>query len=55
VGCEVEILFNLQKLNNVAVKKKYEPKISNRFANLENLDYDDMNISMAWKSIKNYM
>jgi hypothetical protein len=30
--------FNFRKLNDVEVKEKYEVKISNRFAPLENLE-----------------
>jgi hypothetical protein len=37
----------------VEVKEKYQVKISNRFADLENLGYDvDMN--WAWESIREY-
>jgi len=42
--------FNLKKLNDVEVKEIYEVKISNRFAALENLDYDDMDSSRALES-----
>jgi len=45
--------FNLEKLNDVEVKERYEVKISNRFATLENLDGgDDMNISRARENIR---
>jgi hypothetical protein len=45
--------FNLVKLNNAEVKEQIQVKISNRFAALENLDDDDdMDISRAWKSIR---
>jgi hypothetical protein len=44
-------IFNLQNLNDVAVKEHYELKISNRSAPVENLD-EDVKISKAWESIK---
>jgi hypothetical protein len=41
----------VRKLDNIEVKKKYQVKISNRFADLENLD-ESMNINSAWESIR---
>ena len=43
--------LNLRKLNKLEVTKKYQIKISNRFAALENLSYVD-DINRAWKNIK---
>jgi hypothetical protein len=40
------VKFNLREVNDVEVKEKYQVKITNRFAALENLD-DDMDISRA--------
>jgi hypothetical protein len=43
--------FNLRKLNGLEAREKYQIKISNRFAALENLnDSDDIN--RAWENIK---
>jgi hypothetical protein len=40
--------FNLNKLNNVEVKKQYQVKISNRFTALENMGGGgDMDIKRA--------
>jgi hypothetical protein len=44
--------FNLKKLNDVEVKKQYQVKISNRFATLENLDHDDVDITWSWKVLE---
>jgi hypothetical protein len=41
--------FNL-KLNDVEDEERYEVKISNRFAAIENLD-GDVDINRTWKSI----
>jgi len=43
--------FNLRKQNDVEVKEQYQVKISNRFAALENLVDDAVDISRAWESI----
>ena len=43
--------FNLRKLNELEVRKKYQTEISNRFAALENLR-DSEDISRAWENIK---
>ena len=43
--------FNLRKLNELAVRKKYQIKLSNRFATLENL-IDTEDINKAWENIK---
>jgi hypothetical protein len=44
--------FNLKKLNEVQGKEKYQVKLSNRFAVLENLDDDDdVDINRAWESM----
>jgi hypothetical protein len=43
--------FHLRKLNYAEVKERYQIKITNRFAALENFnDYMDMNI--AWENIR---
>ena len=34
-------IFNLRKLNELEVKKKYQIEITNRFAALENLNVDE--------------
>jgi len=43
--CKVQKLdmerFNLKSINEVEVKEQYQIKISNRFADLENLDDND--------------
>jgi hypothetical protein len=44
--------FNLKKLNYVEVKEQYQVKISNRCVALEDLNYDDVDISRAWESIR---
>jgi hypothetical protein len=41
--------FNLKELDDGGVKEQYQVKISNKFANLENLG-DDMDINRAWES-----
>ena len=43
--------FNLRKLNELEVKKKYQIEITNRFAALENLNVDE-DINRAWENIK---
>jgi hypothetical protein len=43
--------FNLRKLNELEVRKRYEIEITNRFAALENLS-DDQDINRTWKNIK---
>jgi hypothetical protein len=47
--------FELKKLNDVKVKEKYQVKISNRLAVLEELhhydDNDNVDINEAWRSI----
>jgi hypothetical protein len=43
--------FNLRKLKELEVKKKYQIEITNRFAALEDLD-GDQDINMAWENIK---
>jgi hypothetical protein len=44
--------FYLSDLNYSEVKEHYQVKMSSRFAALENLG-DNMNISRAWKIIRN--
>jgi hypothetical protein len=43
--------FNLRKLNELEVRKRYKIKISTRFAAFENLN-DSKDINMALESIK---
>ena len=43
--------FNLRKLNELAVRKQYQIKLSNRFAALKNL-IDTEDINRAWENIK---
>jgi len=43
--------FNLRKLNELEVRKRYEIEITNRFAALENLS-DDQDINRTWENIK---
>jgi hypothetical protein len=43
--------FDLKKLDDVEVKKKYQVEISNRFAALESLD-ESFDINNAWESIR---
>jgi hypothetical protein len=43
--------FNLRKLSELEVGKKYQINISNRFATLENLN-DNKDINKAWENIK---
>jgi len=43
--------FNLRKLNELEVMKKYQMKISKRFAALENLN-DSKDINRTWENIK---
>jgi DNA repair ATPase RecN len=47
--------FNLEKLNDMKVREQYQVKISSRFAALENLNDDYVDISRAWKSITGNM
>jgi hypothetical protein len=42
---------NLRKLNELAVRKQYQIKISNGFSALENLS-DSENINRAWKNFQ---
>jgi hypothetical protein len=43
--------FNLRKLNELEVRKRYQIKITNRYAVLEKLnDIEDLN--RAWKNTK---
>jgi hypothetical protein len=46
--------FDLRKLNDVEVKKKYQTEISNRFAALESLD-ESFDTNNAWESIRENM
>ena len=43
--------FNLRKLNELEVRKRYQIEITNRFAALGNVG-DDGDINRAWKDIK---
>ena len=43
--------FNLRKLNELEVEKKYQIEITNRFVALENLN-DDEDINWAWENTK---
>jgi len=43
--------FNPKKLNELEVRKQYQMKISNRFADLENLN-DSEDINRVWENIK---
>ena len=43
--------FNLRKLNELEVRKRYQIEITNRFAALQNLN-DIENINSAWENIK---
>ena len=43
--------FNLRKLTELEVKKKYQIEITNRFAAFENLNVDE-DINRAWENIK---
>jgi hypothetical protein len=43
--------FNLRKLNEMEVRKKYRIKMSDRFAALENLNGNE-EINRAWENIK---
>jgi hypothetical protein len=47
--------LNLKTLNNVQVKEQYQVKISHKFAALEDLDNDDVDINTAWKNITENM
>jgi hypothetical protein len=44
-------VFSFKKLNEVEGKERYQIKIPNRFAVLENLD-DDVDINTGWESIR---
>jgi hypothetical protein len=44
-------MFNLKKLNEVAVKDQYHVEIAISFAALENLSYE-VDISSAWETIR---
>jgi hypothetical protein len=43
--------FNLEKLNEVEGKERYDVEVSNRFAALEDLD-KEVKISSAWETIR---
>jgi hypothetical protein len=43
--------FNLKKLNEEEVKEQYQVTIKNKFAALENLDYNG-DINRAWETIR---
>jgi hypothetical protein len=43
--------FDLNKLDDVEVKEKYQVEISNRFAALENLD-ESFDINNGWENIR---
>jgi hypothetical protein len=43
--------FDLKKLNDVEVNRKYQVDISNRFAALESLD-ESFDINNAWESVR---
>jgi len=43
--------FNLRKLNEPEVREQYQIEITNRFAALENSDYDE-DIKRTWENIK---
>jgi hypothetical protein len=43
--------FNLNKLNEMEGKKKYQAKVSNRFAASEDLD-SKVKIKSAWETIR---
>jgi hypothetical protein len=43
--------FDLRKLNDAEVKEKYQVKITNRFAALENCD-DNVDMNTAWENIR---
>jgi hypothetical protein len=43
--------FNLKKLNNVEGKKQFRVEVSNRFADLEDLDAE-VEINSAWETIR---
>jgi hypothetical protein len=42
--------FNLKKLNEVEIEKKYRNEVSNRFAALEDLD-TEVEINSAWETV----
>jgi hypothetical protein len=46
--------FNLRKLSDLEVRKRYQIKISNRFAALENLN-DSEDINLVWENMKSYI
>jgi hypothetical protein len=43
--------FDLEKLDDIEVKEKYQVEISNRFTALESLD-ESSDINNAWESIR---
>jgi len=43
--------FNLRKLNEPEVRERYQIKITNRFAALENVN-DDEDVNRIWENIK---
>jgi len=54
-GTEINVeKFNLRKLSELEVGMKYQIKISNKFAALENLN-DSEDINRAWENIKENM
>jgi hypothetical protein len=51
-------MFNLNKLNDVAIKEQFQVKTSSSFAALENLNDDiddDMDMNEIWVSIRGNM
>jgi hypothetical protein len=46
--------FNLRKLNELEVRKKYQIEITNRFAALKNLS-DGKDINRAWMNFKEHI
>jgi len=46
--------FNLRKLNELEVKKKYQIGFTNGYAALENLNVDK-DVNRAWKNMKEYI
>jgi len=43
--------FNLRKLNEPEVREHYQIEITNRFADMENLNDDD-DVNRTWENIK---
>jgi hypothetical protein len=46
--------FNLRKLNELEIRKKYQIEITHRFAALENLNADE-DVNRAWENIQENM